>query len=95
MWWELALIGIAILLGLVGVYVFIVMWHAKESVADMPRREAFICPVHGPMPVSSTITLFGSDLEYATSEDGRTQRGPVRKCSICMEEAFKKARAQR
>lgn len=90
LWAMLALVLLAL-----GIYVAMVAWDAKVSVDAMPRKEAFVCQIHGPMPVESTIILFGSDLEYGTSEDKRTQRGPIRKCSICFEESFKTARRQK
>ena len=73
---------------------FVLYWAAvfltaKYQVDGSPRKDMYLCPVHGPMPLGATITLFDS-MDYEA--DGRTQRGPVRVCPRCFEKKIKTAK---
>lgn len=74
------------------VYGVALIYDAKTTVAQYPRKEMFLCDKHGPLPIGATMTLFnGEDLD-SVSPDGRTKRGPVRCCPICFEDSIKAAK---
>ncbi len=74
------------------VYLAVLLFDAKTTVAGHPRKEMFLCDKHGPMPVGATMNLFDGEVLEHVTPDGRTQRGPVRCCPLCFEQAIKTAK---
>jgi hypothetical protein len=91
-WRLLAWVGIiGCSLGLA--YIIAVGWAARLSIHTAPKVRVFVCNIHGPMPVDSTLILFNGDMDYETT-DGVVKRGPIRYCSICFENKIKEARTK-
>lgn len=85
-------VGAALLILICVAYGLALIYDAKSTVAQYPRKEMFLCDKHGPLPISATMTLFNGDELDSVSEDGRTKRGPVRCCPICFEASIKAAK---
>lgn len=89
----LSLLVVLVMLGILALaYIGIILYSAKKDTASAPKREMFLCDVHGPIPPAATLTLFnGTEFDQEFS-DGRTIRGPVRGCPLCFEDDVKKAK---
>lgn len=79
-------------LGGLGVYLIVTLWIAAHQVDESPMADMYICDIHGPMPKSNTVTLFGGDEVDHVLPDGKTLRGPIRMCPICFEDRIKTAK---
>lgn len=94
--WFWISLGAALTLALF--YLSTTAWGAKHDVDGSPKKDMYVCDIHGPMPADATHILFntatadgsGTDFDLE-SPDGRTYRGPIRTCPICFENKIKQA----
>lgn len=78
---------------LVVAYAWVLARMARTEVSRAPKKEMFLCDVHGPLPIEHTLQLFEGLMELGTDQvNGQPVRKAVRACPICMEDKLKQAK---
>lgn len=92
--WEWPLVAICLLIVALVIYGLLLAADAKKYINVAPKKDMYVCDIHGPMPISGTHVLFDGEVMEQTSADGLDYRGPVRMCAICFETRIKQAKAR-
>jgi hypothetical protein len=77
-------IGVALL------YSGLLYWDVKNTVANAPREEMFVCDKHGVFPRKYALNL-GDNFEVQHT-DGRVTQEPLLYCTLCYEDRMKEAK---
>lgn len=92
--WEWPIVALCLLGVALVIYATLLAADARKYINVAPKKDMYVCDVHGPMPISGTHVLFDGEVMEQTSADGLDYRGPVRMCAICFETRIKEAKAR-
>lgn len=73
------------------IYAAVLYCQAKSHIGTAPKKDMFICRVHGALPLETTTNINADGYEY-TLESGEVVRDQVPFCSICLEDRIKAAK---